>query len=583
MRSTRTRTERPGPHGLALVGAAAALLALAGCEGRVAQPIGELREVPPQRGGTMRSAFFVDVRSLDSAVAFDTASAAVEQLIYDRLVSYDEKGELAPQLAESWDISPDGRRYTFQLRRGVLFHDGAELRAADVKRSIERALHVKTPCPVPSYYESIRGYHEYHDGKTGELGGVRVDGDWVVSIELTQIDATFLHLMALPIVAPVCKSAGSTFQREWTSQACGAGPFKLEKYENGNVIRLVRHDGYWEKGKPYLDAIEFALAVQSFTQRFKFERGDLDYMRDFNEADSQLYRASPAWKGLGAWEASLSTGGSFMNTELPPFDNRHLRRAVAFAANREQIAAVRPGHVVPHAKMVPSTLIPNEPGYPGQVHDFERALEEMRLAGYPYDPKTGRGGYPEEIPYIAILDSFAQQSGEILQQQLARIGLRIRLQVVGFPTLLAKVSRRKTVPLGWTGWHADFPDPSTFFEPVLSTKAIQEEESQNSAFFSNAEFDRVLDQARRTNDRARRLALYRRAEQIVADEAPWMIAYVYRYFELWHPYVHGYRPHPVLTQNVRDMWFDLGAQQRATRRRERTRSTLALALPGSVR
>jgi ABC-type transport system substrate-binding protein len=576
MRSIRTKTER------ALLGAATLAL-LAGCEGRVAPPIGERRDLPPQRGGTLRAAFFVDVRSLDAAVAFDTASFAVENLIYDRLVSYDEKGEIAPQLAESWDISADGKRYTFQLRRGVRFHDGEELRAGDVKRSIERALHVQTPCPVPSYYESIRGYTEYHDGKTAELAGVHVEGDWVVAIELTQIDAAFLHLMALPIVAPLCKSAGRTFERGWTSQACGAGPFKLEKYENGNLIRVVRHDGYWDKGKPYLDAIEWHLAVQSFTQRFKFERGDLDYMRDLSEADSQLYRGSPEWRGLGAWEASLSTGGSFMNTELPPFDNRHFRRAIAFATNREQIAAVRPGHVVPHTKMVPDTLIPKEPGYPGQIYDYRQALEEMRLAGYPFDPKSGKGGYPVEIPYIAILDSFAQQSGEILQQQLARIGVRIRLQVVGFPTLLAKVSRRKTVPLGWTGWHADFPDPSTFFEPVLSTKAIQEEESQNSAFFSHPEFDRVIDEARHTNDRARRLALYRRAEQIVADEAPWVISYVYRYFELWHPYVHGYQPHPVLSQNVREMWFDRGAKQRAASRRARTRSTLALALPGSLR
>jgi peptide/nickel transport system substrate-binding protein len=305
-------------------------------------------------------------------------------------------------------------------------------------------------------------------------------------------------------------------------------------------------------------------------------------MREFSEADSQLFRGSPDWKGMGEWEASLTTGGSFMNTELAPFDNRHVRRAVAFAANREHIAAVRPGHVVPQTKVVPEVIIPSEPGYPGQVYDYDRALEEMRLAGYPYDPKTGQGGYPHEIPYLAIIDSFAQQAGEILQQQLARIGIRLRLQIVGFPTMLAKTSRRKTAQMGFVGWHADFPDPSTFFEPILTTKSIQEEESQNNAFFSNAEFDRLVDEARHSTDENQRRALYRRAEAIIAEEAPWLVAYAYRYFELWHPYVHGYKPHPTRTQYVRNMWIDRDGMKTAARRRS-ARSTLALALPWSAR
>jgi ABC-type transport system substrate-binding protein len=573
MRSTRTRIE-----GIAVLLAAA----LPACEAKVAPPIGERREIPPQRGGTLRSAFFVDVRTLDAAVAFDTASSAIEQLVYDRLVYYDADGNTVPQLAESIEVSPDGKRYTFALRRGVLFHDGTELTARDVKRSIERALHVKTPCPVPSYYERIQGYGPYHDGKSPELSGVKVVGEHLVTIELTEPDATFLHVMALPIVAPLCKSAGSVWSREFSNHACGAGPFKVVRFENGNVIELVRHDGYWDKGKPYLDRIEWSLSVQSFTQRFKFERGELDYMREFSEADSQLYRSHAAWQGLGGWEASLTTAGSFMNTEMPPFDNRHFRRALAFASNRERTAAVRAGHALPHGKLVPEALIPSEPGYPSQRYDHARALEEMRLAGFPYDPATGKGGYPDEIPYLAIIDSFAQQAGEILQQDLGRIGIRIRLQIVGFPTLLAKVSRRKTVPFGWTGWHADFPDPSTFFEPILTTKAIQEEESQNSAFFSHPELDRVTDQARRETDPKRRLALYRRAEEIAAEEAPWIVAYAYRYFELWHPYVHGYRPHPALSQNVREMWFDLEQRTKGLAQRKR-RSPTTLALLGAAR
>src|SRR5678816_4040122 len=120
-------------------------------------------------------------------------------------------------------------------------------------------------------------------------------------------------------------------------------------------------------------------------------------MREFSEADSLLYRTSPAWRGRGEWEPSLATNGTFMNTEMPPFDNLHFRRAVSFAIDRKEVASVRPGHVKPQLKIVPNVLIPDAPDYPGQRYDFEKALEEMKLAGYAYDPKTGKGGYPREV------------------------------------------------------------------------------------------------------------------------------------------------------------------------------------------
>jgi ABC-type transport system substrate-binding protein len=525
----------------------------------------------------MRTASFTDVRSLDAATAFDTVSSAIESLIYDRLVNYDANGKLTPELAESVDVEDEGKRYVFTLRKGVLFHDGTTLTAADVKRSVQRSLHVNTPCPVPSYYERIVGYKAYHAGKAKELSGVQVEGERVVAIRLTEPDSTFLHIMALPIVAPVCKSAGTTWDRNFSGNACGTGAFKLQRYENGQVIRVVRHEGYWQKGKPHLDAIEWYLSMQSFTQRFKFERGDLDYMRDFSAADSQLYRTSPAWRGRGEWDQSLSTLGTFMNTEMAPFDNRHFRRAVAFAINREQVAAIRPGHVKPHAKIVPEALIPNAPGYPGQRFDFAQALKEMELAGFPYDRSTRTGGYPHEIPYLTIIDSAAAQAAEVYQQQLDKIGIRIRIQLVGWPTYLAKSGRRKTVQMGFVGWTADFPDPSTFFEPTLASSAIQEEESQNFAFFRNHELDSVLQRARRSNDEGARRSLYRRAEEIVAEEAPWATAYASRFFELWQPYVHGYRPHSVRSQNVGRMWLDVAGRKVA--RVRRCGSVLAISDP----
>jgi len=586
MRSIRTRTERA-------LGVLAAVVALAtsGCsKDGVRPPIGHARDIPPQHGGVLHTAFFVDVRSLDSATAFDTGSAAIELLIYDTLVSYDQKGHMKPLLAESVDVSPDGRHYTFTLRRGVVMQDGNELQASDVKRSLERVLDSGTPCPVPSFYDRIAGYKAFHNGKAKHLAGVRVTGDYTVVIDLAEPDATFMQKMALPITAPVCRTAGRKYNREFSP--CGAGAYKLVRFEHGQVIELERNQGYWQKGKPYLDRIVWYLSMQSYTQRFKFEDGQIDYMREFNEADSMLYRSAKSWRGMGAWEPSMLTAGVFLNCQMAPFDNLHMRRAVTFAINRKQIASVRPGHVRPQYKVVPNAIIPESPGYPGQRYDYQRALEEMRLAGYPYDPKTGKGGYPHTIGYLAVLDAFSSQSAQIVQQQLARIGIHIEIQVVGYPTYLAKAGRKHTVQMGVVGWNADYPDASDFFEPILSTSAIQPENSQNAAFFSNKELDALLVKARDSQDQAARLGMYRHAEQIVADQAPWATTHSYRYFELWQPYVHGYRPNPILQQDVRNMWFDTAERKRALAdnclgpiralsrlcRRGRAGSTIALAL-----
>ncbi len=564
MRWIRTRTE--------LVALAALLLCA--CKQGVKPPIGKARDVPPQHGGVLRAAFFVDVRSLDAATALDTGSATIEELIYDTLVTYDAHGKLVPQLAENIDVSPDGKRYTFNLHHGVLMQDGNELRASDVKRSLERSLDHDTPCPVPSFYAHIVGYTAFHDGKANALAGVKVGGDYSLEVDLDEPDAAFLEKMALPIAAPLCRNAGRKWTRDYSSHACGAGPFKLVRFDNGQIIEVRRFDGYWQKGQPYLDGVDWYLSMPTFTQRFKFEDGDLDYMRDFSEADSMLYRSSPAWKGMGAWDSPMNVEGTFMNTRMPPFDNVHIRRAVAFAIDRKQIAAVRPGHVIPQYKMVPTPIVPDTPGYPGQRFDYARALAEMKLAGYPYDPATGKGGYPHVIEYLAVFDSFSQEATEVIQQQLARVGIRIKIQVVGYPTYLARAARENTVRMGWTGWSADYPDPSDFFEPILSTASIQPEDSQNSAFFSNKELDDLLVEARHSTDQKARLAMYRRAEEIVVEQAPWAIAYSVRFFELWHPYVHGYRPRPMLSQYVRGMWFDR-AERKLARRARHAPTTLA--------
>jgi ABC-type transport system substrate-binding protein len=300
------------------------------------------------------------------------------------------------------------------------------------------------------------------------------------------------------------------------------------------------------------------LRVPAVTQRYKFEQGDLDYVRDLSSRDTALYEASAAWAGRFRWVETQATHGIFLNTEHAPFTNRAIRRAVAMAIDPSVLVRLRSDIIVAD-RIVPRSMPGPAHRPPMRRHDLDGALAEMARAGYPFDPKTGEGGYPQEIDYIGVQGSGDQQSAEIWQQQLARIGIRIRLRLVTFATFLTETSRRRAVPMGKTGWSADFPDPSNFFEPILSTAAIEEEGSGNVAFFSNAELDALLERAHGDPDPERRVAAYERAEEIIRDEAPFIPTNGGRIFEAFQPCLRGYRPNRAIQGRFNDVWLDRGA------------------------
>ncbi len=570
------------PFDLLLAAAALALVAVA-TPNRLRPPIGAdgPAAAEPARGGVLRVATFLNVRTLDPALAYDEGAAPMTELLFARLVSWDDAGNVAPALASAVDTSADGKTVTFTLREGVRFHDGTELRAGDVKRSLERTLHPSTPSPGASLYAGIVGFAEFHGGKAPHLEGVRVVGERVVAVDLTEPDATFLPVMTLAFAAPVCASMGEIADAASPAEPCGAGPFRLASFDPDHGVRLTRHEGYYLPGRPYLDAIEWSVAVKPRTQRYLFEDGRLDLLRDLGSTDAALYQADPAWAGRGRWVAKKATNAIFLNTEVAPFDRVAVRRAVAHAVDPSVLPKVV-SDVAPLDRVLPDSVPGPERSEPMRVHDQRAALAEMERAGYPFDPGTGQGGYPGEIEFLVVPDSFDQQAAEVFQQQLARVGLRVRLRLVSWATYQAEVSRRRTVAMGRAGWGADFPDPSNFFEPTLSSAAIADEASQNYAFFADPKFDELLARAHRERDGARRMALYAEAERVVRDQAPWVPTYVSRSLELWHPYVRGYVPHPVIAQRYADVWIDAGARSARSARAPRPAAGPADALAAFV-
>jgi len=552
MRSIPTRCERSAAVGLF------AIMAAAGCSEHLAAPIPAQNDAAatPRRGGTLRLASFADVRTLDPAGSLDGLAGEAIHLIFAGLVDYDHEASVVPDLADHWDIDDAGRTYRFTLRQGVLMHDGSELTADDVKRSVERSLHPSTPNPNASYFVGIAGYDAYAAKKAEHLSGVEVDGPYVVSFHLTEPDATFLALLAMPTLRPTCRSATDRYVDTWLP--CGAGPFKLESkgWQRGTSLRLVRHDAYFRMGLPYLDAVEWTYGMQSLAQRFRFEDGELDMIRDLTQADLTRFLADERWKPYGVAESDTSIFGESMNTRLPPFDNVEVRRAVAAAINREHYCVLKPADMTPLSQVIPSSVPGYDPTFAGQRYDFAAALEHMRRAGYAFDPSTGRGGWPHPVEYLLYDQGVVLYTAQILQQELAKIGIRLELKVVSWPAFLAMRTQADRPGMALGSWSMDYPDPSTFFEPLFGSASLAGESTYSSAFYSNPDLDELLQRAHRESDRSLRTRLYREANEIVCQDAPWAFTFGYHWFDIRQPYVRGFTPHPVWGRDVSRVWVD---------------------------
>lgn len=544
---------------LASLSAGLVAMALAGCSDQLAAPLPTGNSAAPKRGGVVEFATFGDVRAIDPANLADGLAPQILEQMFAGLVDYDLDGNVVPDLAERWEVADEGRTYRFFLREGVKFHDGEEVTADDVKRSVERSLHGSAPNPYASYYTSIVGFDDFNAKKTESLPGVIVEGKYVVAFHLKEVDSTFLSLCALLVLRPVCKSAGNRYSDTW--QPCGAGPFKLPAngWQRGHSLALVRHDGYFKPGLPYLDGAHWTFHENQNTQTFRFMRGELDVARDFAVPDLLKFQADPRWKPFGEYDSDKQILGEAMNVQVPPFDNVEIRRAVAAAVDRAALRQVRAPNLRIANQLVPPGVPGYEPDITGQQSNYEVALEHMKKAGYPYDPVTKTGGWPETIPYLVYKQGLQEYMGQVLAQQLEKIGIRLEIRVVNYPTFMALRGRRKGSAFGPGFWIQDYPDALAFLEPMFTTKAITEEDSNNWSFYSNPHFDDLVDKAHKELDPARRKAVLHEAQAILIDDAPWAFTETFRFYTQRQPYLRDHHTHPMWMHDIGKAWLDRAA------------------------
>ncbi len=476
------------------------------------------------QGGSM------DPPTLDPALASDAASSVYVVEIFSGLVSLDPNLKVIPDIAESWDLSPDRTTYTFHLRKDAKFQDGRPVTAQDFKYSIERTTNPATlSSTADTYLGDIVGVKDKLNRKASEVSGVQVVDDYTLKITIDQPKSYFLAKLTFPTAFVVDKNNVERGGRTWTDHPNGTGPFKLQEYVRGQRLILAKNTNYYRDPKPQVDEVDFILTGTS--PMTMYENGDLDAVSvSINDIERVSDPNSPLNKELSVGP-ELSTSFIVFNLKKPPFDDPKVRQAFAMAIDRKTIAEVVYKKMVKPAN---SILPPGMPGFnsnlPPATYDPAQAkqlLAQSKYAGklpdITWTTAGAGGGTASDIQAIAGM----------LKDNL---GVNISIQQTDWASFLGQINDppNNQFQIFDIAWIADYADPEDFLNILFRSGS-----TGNWANYSNPEVDKLIDQAGLEQDTATRFKLYQQAEQMILSDAPVIPLAYSETYDLTKPYVKG--------------------------------------------
>lgn len=472
-----------------------------------------------KQGGEIVATYKDDVTTLDPAIGYDWQNWSMIKSLFDGLMDY-EPGttNLKPDLAESYEISPDGQTFTFKLRHGVKFHNGREMTADDVKYSLDRVTNPKTQSPGAGFFGSIKGYDDVAAGKAEGLSGVTVVDPFTVKFELTRPDATFLHVMAINFAHVVPKEEVEKYGADFGKHPVGTGAFKLAEWTLGQRIVFERNPDYWHKGLPHLDKITFEVGQEPIVALLRLQKGEIDLALDgIPPAKFQEVMSDPEQKSHVIEGGQLHTGYITMNTTMAPFDNVKVRQAVNMAINKARIVQIINNRAVPANQPLP----PSMPGY------------DKEFKGYPYDVAKAKAllaeaGHPDgfDTQLFAMNTDPNPRIAQAIQQDLAAIGIKASIQALAQANVIAAGGDKAGAPMIWSGgmgWIADFPDPSNFYGPILGCAGAVPG-GWNWSWYCNKDLDAKAAEADSMTDPAKsaeRNKMWSGIYDKIMEDAPW--------------------------------------------------------------
>ena len=474
-----------------------------------------------------------------------TSNNASAHTVYNRLVEFKYgTTEIVPALAESWSVSKDQKTYTFLLRKGVKFHKTSrftptrDFNADDVIFSIHRQSLKTHP-----YHKVGGGTYTYFNGMDMKniIQGVKKLGDYKIQIVLKQPQSPFLANLTMGFMSILSKEYGDQLLKkgqpgDMDRFPVGTGPFVFHKYVKDTLIRYKRNESYWGS-KAKVKKLVFAITPDANVRYQKLRAGECHLIIEPSPADLKAIYANPQLKVMKT--SGSNVGYLAMNTTKKPFNNLKVRQAISHALNKKSyIKAIYLGNALEATNPLPPTIWSYNKNLRGYNYSPAKARKLLAQAGYPKGFQAELWTLPVTRPY----NPNGKKMGEMMQADLAQVGIKVKLVTYDWPTYLQK-EREGEHELLQIGWSGDNGDPDNFLYVLLSCSAMKA--GSNAAFWCHKEFDKLVLKAKKISNVGERTKLYERAQEIFQAQAPWVPLAHSVVFRAMRKNVVGYKMSPL--------------------------------------
>ncbi len=474
---------------------------------------GSQQPVPPEARGSVLRYAVDEPASLDPGLAGDDVAAFLVGQLFEGLLELDEAGGIVPALAARWEVSPDGRRYTFTLRKARNWSDGRPLSAGDFEYAWKRNLSLGPQSPAALLLNNLENARQVAAGEldAGQLGVKALDSH-TLEVRLSTPAAYFPLVLTLPVTYPLPRWVVEGDRQPWTDAAnlVGNGAYRLTQRAAGEGMVLEWNPQYRGLARGNVGRVE-APVIEGYAPQLKtFDQGSLDGISLLMADPGTVGQLRASYRREFRLTPTLSTVYLAFRMDRPPFDDRQVRKAFVQAVDRtELVGQMGSAHYRP---ALGGFLPPGMPGHSpaiGVSFDQDSAREALAQAGY-----KGGAGFPEtELVYHGDPASDRMPAG--LQSRWRQVlGVQDAARGLPWPEFMDRQDH-DPAPIMISGWSADYPDPDSMLRVLFHSR-----EGLNPVRWSNLKFDALTEEAAVIADRKRRLELYQQADRIlVTDEA----------------------------------------------------------------
>ncbi|MFS0782597.1 peptide ABC transporter substrate-binding protein [Bacillus sp. 1P06AnD] len=506
----------------------------------------------PKDGGKEKKILYLNngdsPKSFDPPIGFDSVSWNPLNNLMEGMVRLDKNNEPKPAMAEKWDVSDDGKVYTFHIRDKAKWSNGDSVTAGDFEYAWKRLLDPKTGSEASFLGNFIKGGEAFNSGKGKvEDVGVKAVGEKTLEVTLEAPQAYFINVITNPAFFPINQKAAEK-NPKWFNSAdtfVSNGPFMLSEWKQGTSFNMKRNDQYWDAKNVKLDEVHWAIVSDPTTEYQMFQRGELDSSSVPSDLSEKLYKENKV--------DVVDQGGTYFyrfNVNKAPFQNVNIRKAFAMAIDQQQIVDFVTKNKEKPAYGFVSYGLKDDKG-----NDFRETNGDLLKTDVNEAKKLLEKGMKEEgynkLPEVTLTYSTSpnhQKIAETVQQMLKQnIGVDVKLANMEWNVFSEKQSNLE-FQFSRSSFLPDYADPINFLE------SFQTGHSMNRTGWSNAKYDALIKSAKAEADESKRFADMYEAEKILMEELPIIPIHFYNQPHIVNEKVTGIVYHPVGYMDLK--WAD---------------------------